>query len=259
MDTMLSVESYDEEVFYRVQRGDRGVVYVRVFGPGFLTGYDRNYGPTAVARLSTLPVWKDRWTTLHVFMKPGAIEYEKDPFPPPAVPKEVLHDQYPLYDIASLSFIQEYKERTFEVSSDGQNCFLKIARFPREIEWTTQEIEAYHHLAACPLVPRFIGYVFETCQDRIIGFLTEKVEGRCAELGDYEEVRRALDQLHDYVIHGDLVKYNIIMTVKGPMFIDLETSVPVGTRNWSSSARDEEKQTLRAKLADDSGAGRPVW
>lgn len=257
MDKMLSIESSGETVSYRIQRVDRGVVYVTVIGSGFLAEHDRNHGPTAVAKLSSLAEWEDCWTTLHVYMKPGAIQCEKDRSPPPTVPKEVLRDRYPLYDIASLSLIQEYNSRTSEVSGDGRKYFLKIARFPREIEWVTREIQAYHQLAACSLVPRFVGYVFETCQERVIGFLIEKAEGRFPELSDYEEVRQALDQLHRYLIHGDLVKYNIIMTHQKPIFIDLEASVLVGTKDWSRRARDLEKQSLRDKLADKSGAGRP--
>lgn len=258
MDEMLSVESSDEAVSYRIQRVDRGVVYVTVIGPGFLAEHDRNHGPTAVAKLRSLAEWKDCWTTLHVYMEEGAVQCEKDRSPPPAVPKEVLRDRYPLYDIASLSLVREYKSRTSEVSGDGRKYILKIARFPREIEWVTRELQAYHRLAACPLVPRLVGYVFETCQERVIGFLIEKAEGRFPELRDYEEVRQALDQLHRYLIHGDLVKYNIIMTHQGPIFIDLEASVLIGTKDWSDSAMDKEKQSLRDKLADDEcGAGRP--
>lgn len=57
----------------------------------------------------------------------------------------------------------------------------------------TQEIQAYHQLAPYSLAPGFIGYVFETCRDRVIGFLIEKAEGRFPELSDLEEAEQALD------------------------------------------------------------------
>lgn len=253
----MSVDSGDKDALYRIRRSDRGVVYVTVLGEGFLSGNDRNHGPTVLAQLRKLKEWGEPWTTLCIHVDQGKMQCERDTFPPSTIPKDCLLEQYPLYDIASLVVVREYKSRTSKVAIDGQEYFLKIARFPCEIQWVIQEIQSYHKLSDCPVAPKLVAYVYETCEDRVVGFLTEKAEGRFPGLADLEACRAALDQLHRYLIHGDLVKYNIIVTSHGPKFIDFESSVLVGTEKWSSTARDKEKKNLEAKLVDESGAGRP--
>lgn len=257
---MLNVESGPDNILYRIQRvsgNTKRIVYVRVNNADIIPEDDRTYGPAAIAHLCKLKEWSDSWMTLDVNGDQGETWCEADTSPPPAVPKKYLLDQYPVCDISSLSVIREAKSRVSEVSRNGQAFFLKIARFPREISWVIQEIQAYHALAGSSLVPRMISYVSEPTPDRIIGFLVEKLDGRTAELDDLEPCARALDQLHEYVIHGDLCKYNIFITPQGPKFIDLEHAILAGTDRWSVVLRDEEKQVLAAKLADTSGAGRP--
>jgi serine/threonine-protein kinase RIO1 len=57
------------------------------------------------------------------------------------------------------------------------------------------------------------------------------------------------------VLHGDLNKYNMVITPQGPVFIDFENSAISTTDHVE--ARNEERQSLASKLVNTSGAGRP--
>ncbi|KAK7393953.1 hypothetical protein QQX98_013263, partial [Neonectria punicea] len=205
---MLSVESGDDDILYRIQRRDRRVVYVTVLRPEIIPTEKRTYGPSVMDELSKLEVWNDNdWITLRVDKdsSDGRIRCIKDFREAHSVPKEYLLDHYLTYDISNLPPIRHTKSRTWEVSLNGQPSFLKIARFPHELKWIIQEIRAYHAVAESSVTPRLLGYVCESLtQERIIGILIEKVDGRCAELDDLDRCRDALDKLHRHLVHGDL-------------------------------------------------------
>ncbi|VUC33736.1 unnamed protein product [Clonostachys rosea] len=222
--TMLNVESGADDIRYRIKR-DNQIIYVHVLKPDIIP--------------------EDKRTC------------DKDVVRPHSVPAHYLM-HHPFVDISALTVIHESKYRTSEVSHNGQTSFLKIARFPDELKWIIQEIQAYHALSGSSLVSKLLAYISESlCADRIIGFLVEKVNGRRAELEDLESCENALDQLHASLVHGDLCKYNIFITDEGPNFIDLEDSVLVGTDAWSDELKQKERQGLASKLADTSGLGRP--
>ena len=89
-------------------------------------------------------------------------------------------------------------------------------------------MRAYEALCerGCELVPRLDAYVFERSEEQVVGFMCEDVEERFAGPEDYEECRRGVERLHEFgVVHGDLNKYNIIIAMDGPRFIDLEKAV----------------------------------
>lgn len=254
---MLNVESGPNDIRYRIKRDNR-IIYVRVLSPDIIPEDRRTYGPSAIDELSKLEEWNDdSWNTLQVDQDEKGIKCDKDVARPHFVPAhQLLH--HPIYDISTLTVIRESKYRTSEVSHNGQAAFLKIARFPHELKWIIQEIQAYHALAGSSLVSKLLGYISESSStDRVIGFLVEKVNGRHADLEDLEVCRAAPDPLHISLIHGDLCKYNVIITDKGPKFIDLEDSVLVGADSWSDELRQKEKQGLATKLSDTSGLGRP--
>lgn len=259
MAVMLNVESGRDEILYRIQRDSgngKRIVYVTITSPDVIPEDDRTYGPAAIAQLCKLKEWSGSWTTLVVY-KDKEIWCETDVSPPHAVPKKHLLNQYPICDISSLSIVHEAKSRVSEVSYGGRNSFLKIARFPRELPWLVQEIQAYHALAGSLFAPELLSYVSESSLDRVVGILVEKLVGRTAELVDLQPCGQALDQLHNHLIHGDLCKYNIFITSEGPKFIDFENSILVGAERWTIASRDEEKRILAEKLADTSGAGQP--
>jgi hypothetical protein len=220
--------------------------------------HDRSHGPSALQVLSEIPGWNESWTTLVIYKEKGRICSKTDISYPHTVPKESLLPDYPIVDVSSLNAITRPSFRTSEVSYNDKESYLKIARFPFELKWISQEIKAYHALRKSSLVPGLLGYACES-QDhnRVIGFLVEKVNGHHAELEDLQACIEALEKLHGFLIHGDICKYNIIVSSEGPKFIDLEDSVLVDAEKWSIELKDKERQSIARKLADDSGAGRP--
>ncbi|CAG9945385.1 unnamed protein product [Clonostachys rosea f. rosea IK726] len=259
METMLAVESASNYIFYRIKRNDQ-VAYVNISNPDIIPEDSRTYGPSAIAALSKLDAWKDTsWVTLHVHLDEKGLRYEKDTLPPHSVPKDILLDRYPMHDISTLRVLRQIKYRTSEVSYNGKPSILKIARFPYEIRWVIQEIQAYHSLEGSLLAPKLLAYVSESSSsDRVIGFLVEKIEGRYPTTEDLELCQQSLRQLHSFLIHGDLCKYNILITQEGLRFIDLEDSVLIGNKAWSSEGAEKEMQGLLSNLADESGRGRPM-
>ena len=125
-----------------------------------------------------------------------------------------ISDRYPAYDIFSLE-LSYVKDRVSEtVLDDGRRCFFKIAQFPHELQFLIQELKAYHFLEdhQSNLAPKLIGYVYEEAPDRVIGFLVEAVEGRVAGVEDLEVCKEVLDEMHQILIHGDLCRYNILIS-----------------------------------------------
>jgi hypothetical protein len=123
-------------------------------------------------------------------------------------------------------------------------------------------MKAYKTLAerGCCLIPRLSAYVFERSEEQIIGFTCEELYGRVAEPSDYNDCKHSLAKLHTYgVVHGDLNKFNIMITADGPRFFDLEKSVlDEGiSKDDFSRLQQEELEGLEKALWDEEGWGRP--
>jgi tRNA A-37 threonylcarbamoyl transferase component Bud32 len=71
---------------------------------------------------------------------------------------------------------------------------------------------------------------------------------------DLEPCSQALAKLHQLgILHGDINKYNILVTSEGVTLIDFCTA----RRCDDASAFDKEMQSLEARLRSDSRLGKP--
>ncbi|TPX14950.1 uncharacterized protein E0L32_005059 [Thyridium curvatum] len=260
-DTLLSLDPGPSDILYRIRRvtpEHRRVLYVRVADLTIIPPDERTYGPSVIKELSKLGDWHSCWTTLRVFKEAGAIKAEKDSFLPHTVPREYILDKYPSYDIFDCATICDFNHRVSKVTVDGRVCVLKIARFPFELPSLIRELEAYHCLPKHAPAPQLLGYVFEEEGiDRVVGFLVEFLGGRPAGITDLDPCLRSLAELHRHLVHGDLCKYNILITEEGPKYIDFERSILCNSDEWSTSLQDDERRTLSDKLVDASELGRP--
>ncbi|KAK1990589.1 alpha-galactosidase A [Colletotrichum falcatum] len=162
-------------------------------------------------------------------------------------------------DCLELEKTQQLTAMAFEASSHSTlpinhtsqaTMIAKIARFEWELPRIEQETRAYQLLEGCRLAPRFLAHVHEN--GRIIGFLLEKIEGRSASFQDLRICETALGELYKRrLIHGDVNRYNFIVTEKGVKLIDFENF----QENASSELMSEELRKLHVELADESGRG----
>ncbi|KAF3070624.1 alpha-galactosidase A [Daldinia childiae] len=126
----------------------------------------------------------------------------------------------------------------------------KIARFEWEVPRIEQETRAYQLLEDSELAPRFLAHVHEN--GRIMGFLLEKIEGRPASIQDLSVCETALKKFHELgFIHGDVNRYNFLVTEKGAKLLDFERF----QENASPELMSKELENLRAELVDESGRG----
>lgn len=106
-----------------------------------------------------------------------------------------------------------------------------------------------------------LGYVYEETQDRVFGFLFEKISGYCPGIADLGLCQVALRELHGLnIIHGDVNRYNMFVTNEGVRFIDFEDSCigPIEETNRWNQMKLDEIRSLPEELSDESGRGRPL-
>lgn len=142
----------------------------------------------------------------------------------------------PLYiNVLDLIEVKRLKDRVTRVAMLPEPLntpvfmILKMASFARDVGAMQREVEVYAHLfamAANNLAPDFLGYVYEEHEDRVVGFVMEDFEGRCASADDLDECLDVVKDLHNVgVIHGDLRPSNFIVDEDfGVRVIDFEAS-----------------------------------
>jgi len=260
-DTVLSLDIGLHDCLYRIRRENDGisrVIYVKVADLDIIPEERRTYGPSILGELSTLKGWNGAWDTLTICKNRDEIQCCFDAFRPHSLQEAQTPGDYDRFNVLNIHVLESVKDRVFRVASRSGPCFLKIARFSHELPWLAQEIAVYHILTTTKtsLAPKLLGYAFEERGKRVIGFLFEEVTGRVPRVEDLEVCEKGLQQLHDLdIIHGDINKYNMFITDDGVKFIDFEDSHVGPTAEDNLKA--EEMRSLKDKLLDDSGKGRP--
>jgi hypothetical protein len=266
-DTLLSVDLSTLDCYYRFRRDFRDfstVVYVHVQNLAILPDC-QTYGPDVIKSLkTTVKVWNKRWTTLRVFEKDGNIQYKQDDWEPHFVPTAAISNDLPRLNILDLCVNRRLKNRVYQIYHEKRPYILKICPFKFHLEHMIRELRAYNVLRerGCTLVATMSAFVYERSEDQVVGFICEELKGDFAKPDDYEECKRSLQQLHSYgLLHGDLNKFNIIITADGPRFFDLEKSTldidgDISEHEFSC-LKEEELEGLNAALCDQDGRGKP--
>ena len=84
--------------------------------------------------------------------------------------------------------------------------------------------------------------------------LPQKSFARHATPADLEACSQALAKLHKLgILHGDINKYNMLVTSKGVTLVDFCTA----RKCADASAFDKEMQSLEVRLRSDSRLGKP--
>ncbi|KAF2802116.1 uncharacterized protein BDZ99DRAFT_402048 [Mytilinidion resinicola] len=256
-DTLLSLDMSPHDCYYRFRRDFNyisTVIYVHVRDLGIIPQDCQTYGPDVIKELGkAVEVWNQQWTTLTVFRRDGKIQWLQDDWKPHSLPPHVVLKDVPCVNVLDLNVERLLKNRIFK------NC-----PFEFELEYMVRELRAYNMLRerGCTLIPTISAYVFERSDNQIIGFICEEFKGDFAGPDNYAECKRSLLQLHSYgLIHGDLNKFNIIITANGPRFFDLEKSIfdsDIGlSEHEFSRLQEEELNGLEKALRDEEGWGKP--
>jgi len=190
--------------------------------------------------------------------------YIQDQWKPHFLYPSAASGDLPRLNFLDLEIKHGLKNRVSLIQLDIQRQILKICPFKYQLQYFTRELKAYNTLSerGCSLIPRLAAYVFERSEDQIIGFTCEEFQGRFAKPSDYSECKHSLLQLQSYgVVHGDLNKFNIIITPEGPRFFDLEKSIFDTDEDISkdefSRLQQEEIDGLEKALYNEEGWGRP--
>ena len=264
-DVLLSLDLDEGSFLYRIRR-DRRVLYILVEETSILCRYDRSYGPAIIKKLSSIyHEWHNNdWTTLTIHGETdGIYQTSTDEFKPHSLKDSDLMNNYKRFDVVDLEIICKHKPQVCVVLNpqlDGGRGILKTANFPHELDYIKREILAYRWLEGSILAPKVLGYASEG--ERIIGLLIEEIDGRTPELKDLRACQTALTKLHALgILHGDVNKYNILISKEGPMFVDFESAIM--TTEEAKMGKMKELQTiefasLRDKLLDDTGEGSPL-
>ncbi|PSS10957.1 hypothetical protein M430DRAFT_37085 [Amorphotheca resinae ATCC 22711] len=246
----------DEQGTYRIRAGHR-VHYVTI--PTSTFDEDTMCRPYLL--IPQLPAFPDAdWTTMCISRgADGLIESTLSYEPLPAIPKPWHHRRI---DVLSLKHIKRHRSNVHEVLYGGRPAISKIALFEWDFHRIGNETRVYstlmkhqdQHPAEPPCAPKFLGHLTEN--DRVIGFLLEKVEGEFASIDDMPNCKKVLHRLHGMgLIHGDVNRYNFIVdrSNNNVRMIDFEHA-----EDLDKTKAHRELESLASELAEETGRGGPT-
>ena len=252
---ILSMEVDDDDTFeseYRLQFGDK-VKYLIISPQTF----ERDTLSFPLQSLPYLP-YNEEWTVAHISRDKASGDL-----------KTLLSNRklagvscqwHPTQiNCLELKKTKQLTAKTFEAVLNSSlsttlrlptTVIAKIARFEWEIPQIEKETRAYRLLNGTGLTPLFLGHIHEN--GRVMGFLVEKIEGRPASFNEAGFCKTALGKLHKLGHrHGDVNRYNFLVTNKGARLIDFECLV----ENASPASIREEMETVSRELVSVSGCG----
>jgi tRNA A-37 threonylcarbamoyl transferase component Bud32 len=98
--------------------------------------------------------------------------------------------------------------------------------------------------------PAFLRHLTE--EGRPIGFVLEYVEGRYTAISDLDAYEPIFTKNHRLgLLHGDLNKYNFLITERDAVLVDFETM----QQSEDKKAMQNELESLKEQLLDDPENG----
>ena len=253
---ILSMEVDDEDASdseYRLRFGNE-VKYL-IISPGT---FDRRTLSFPIPALPHLP-YHENWTVAHVSRDrvDGELKITTSSRDLASIKNRWHNAQF---DVLKLERVKQLSAMAFEavfrsapqksLQPPPAGIIAKIARFEWELSRIERETRAYQLLEGSELAPRFLGHIHEN--GRVIGFLTEKVDGRPASVQDLGICVESLKKLHGLGhVHGDPNRYNFLISGTDVKLLDFEHFV----ENASAELMQRELDDLQVELVDDSGRG----
>ncbi|ATY58572.1 alpha-galactosidase A precursor [Cordyceps militaris] len=242
---VLSMEVDDDDAFeseYRLRIGNQ--VRYLIISPGT---FDRDTLSFPVGSLPPLP-YDEKWTVARISrdkttrdvtyaLSDRAMAGVRNPWHPVSIDCLSLDKTTQL---TAMALEAVPCSRAAAEHDSPLTVIAKIARFEWELPRIEQETRAYQLLEGSGLAPRFLGHVHEN--GRVMGFILEKLEGRPASVGDLSSCERAVQNLHELgLLHGDVNRYNFLVTEEGVKLLDFENS----KEHASPESMRKELETLR--------------
>ncbi|KAF8908140.1 hypothetical protein CPB84DRAFT_1767402 [Gymnopilus junonius] len=239
----VDVTNDGQESEYRILFGDQ-VKYI-VVNAGTYDMDTLTFPPALLERLPKLP--KDGWTTARIFNSSESLSFEVS-YKGLA---EVLNVWHPnKVDVLSFTPEERFTERVLGVTYCSKPGIIKFARFEDEIPRMERETTVYEAIDGQGIGPTFLGHLTEN--DRVIGLLVQRVEGRRANIDDLEACQAIVKRLHSLgVVHGDLNRHNFIVSANSVTLIDFENA----TINGSTREMEEEYELITRQLVEETGRG----
>lgn len=237
-----------DENYFRILVNNQ-VRYI-VVDPGLLSVDTLSFPPDFFANIPKLP--KGDWKSARISRAPEGLVIKTTQTGIDLVGIECRW--HPTF-VDVLSFVSDVQInfRVREVQFASKPAISKIARFPFEIPRMENETAIYEAIAGHDVGPAFLGHLVE--HDRIMGILIEKVEGTHAGIEDLQACQTVVRRLHSLgIVHGDLNRYNFVITEKGATLIDFENA----TIDGDQSAMDLEYSKLSEQLREETGRGGPA-
>ncbi|GFF59408.1 LOW QUALITY PROTEIN: uncharacterized protein DSM5745_06187 [Aspergillus udagawae] len=236
-------------------RKNSWIIYVSILNRGVLPPDYRTDGDRVLSKLRNIPKWEEEWRTLTVWRGIQGIESTLDEFLLHGLDVSQLNIPSAIFlNLLDLTTVSRISDRISRVKYNGETWILKIAH---EIPALRREVLVYSMLTlnAFPLAPKFIGFAYEETKAPIVGFLMEDISGHHPDIHDLTDCMKTVHRLHTYgIVHGDLNRYNFLMTEDGAKISNFEVSV--AQTNVDPAAAEEELNLLAIRLEDESGIGK---
>ncbi|KAG6205554.1 hypothetical protein E4U35_002499 [Claviceps purpurea] len=247
---------------YRCLLDGRHVKYVST-APGtfcVVQLYERTFEPLVLGKL--LPPFPiGDWNKGHVARdpvtsKPTFIRTEEVLF---AGVKSLWHD----VKLDELEFSHQDRLRqnvhmvTHPKINGGGPVLMKLAVWPWEIGYIETETAAYQWICDKGVGPKFLGHLTEGPNGRVIGFITEWLDGtRPAGPRDLDDCKKTLARLHQLGIkHGDINRHNFLVREGHEVvLVDFETS----RRDRPHVELEDEMDALKSSLESTDPRGGPA-
>lgn len=165
-------------------------------------------------------------------------------------------------DVLSLQRTKCFNSGVYEIQYNGVPCVAKIARFGWDIPRIEHETWVYSILAGYqknhpnePIAPAFLGHLTEN--DRVMGFLLQKVDGERACIDDLADRTALLNRLYSLdFVHGDVNRHNFLVgrvSGGGVHLIDFEH-----VALFQEGLAEKELLSLPVELTEETGRGSTV-
>ncbi|KAG5768256.1 hypothetical protein H9Q72_004160 [Fusarium xylarioides] len=142
----------------------------------------------------------------------------------------------------------------------GKPVLIKLAAWPWEIPSIEVETAAYQWISGSEIGPKFLGYLTEGKDGRVVGFVAEWVEGaRAAGPADIDDCKKALGRLHELGIKlGDINKNNFLVRDGYDVVL---VDFGMAKRDCSPLELEDEMSTLKSSLEETSfrGGAEPAY